>query len=550
MSLVSILLMGLYKGDFTLMWYVIITLMISALVGFAIISRMDSRFILAHTFILFIALRLIFFAATEFNALPFGDTYWDLGVVKTFQTQDSISPIEEPLFPARMLAWYSSWPVLHTIEMIGIELSGSNLFYFHMTFAIFLSGATFLFGYLIMKEIIIALKLPEKFLYLGLVLYAVSPEAIFWGLSPTRQLFGWFIFSAITFLLLRSMRERKRTLVILALFFTICLVFTHHFTSLVAIAALSMVTFLFPRREFRGMFIISALVMGATTLLWWDNYADIIWEAPTFDRLISDPLEFDLGNLRITSYPEELNPLWLVTMLRIRDILLYAPAILGAFLVFKMRKMPQVSLLLILTFAAALLVILNLSIKASEPIRILLLFIPNIAILAAVSYISLNRFITKAKEAFVLIPVISFIVFSSFLGLWGHDYGPMHLYDNSIRDEIAGEHNIHDTGLASFVGSVLVTEDVEKIISEDSHYLILILPESQYHKIRSLAETTPLNDGKTVIISTNDLYTYRYYAAYFAGIDPKEQEQIKAELQDRLEQFDLVYSDGNYKVWR
>jgi len=53
-----------------------------------------------------------------------------------------------------------------------------------------------------------------------------------------------------------------------------------------------------------------------------------------------------------------------------------------------------------------------------------------------------------------------------------------------------------------------------------------------------------------MVVSTEDLYVYKYFAGYFAGLNPQDREILKGKLEERLSSFDLKYSDGSNRVWK
>ena len=552
LGLVGIMFAILYIHASTIPIYIGLAAGLAAVSGFAITQKLSNKSVLFHSIVLFVSIRLVYFFSTDFRTIPFGDSYWDFGVLQSFLAGDKISVIQQPLYPAKLLTWYSSWPLLYSLETSLVQLTGLAATQIHIAVAIFLSSLAFLFGYLLIGELNKALRLRTKYLYLALVFFAASPESIFWGISSTRQEVGWLLLTMSFFFIAKIINERKRSYMLMTLLCVAGLVVAHHFSSMIAVGTFAGVAILFSRREFRGTFVTLALVVGMAMLLWWTGYATIIWQAPSVDKLLSDSVNFSLGNLRPTTYPDQLTPQWLIILLRIRDAILYASPIAGLLYLFKKRASPQVRFILLLFVIAGIMFAINLSVQALEPTRVIMLFMPVFALSAAIGFSELSRS-GKIKESSVSIIAgasVAVVVFVSFIGLWGHDFAPVHLYDNSIDSLSVGEHSPTMTRMSAFMTQNVNYTHIDRIVAEDHSPLTLALPPLEFGKIRTMRDTLPVHDGRSIILSTYDLNIYKYYAGYFAGVSPETKDTLKNTIEHRLEPFDLTYSDGHNKVWK
>jgi hypothetical protein len=549
---VSTIFALLYLHWTTVATYVLLALAVGVVAGISVAKSIGSKWIFVHSFVLFVAVRLVYFFATDFKSIPFGDSYWDLAVVKTFLSSNQVSIIEEPLYPPRLMTWYSSWPLLHTLEATLVQATGISVESIHMFFAAFISGLTFVFSFLFLRIVSRVLGLESKYLYLAVVLFAVSPEAIFWGLAPTRQELASFLLTMSIFLIAKSLEERKRSYILMTFFCVGALVFTHHFTSAIATGLFAGAAVLYPPRQLRGTYSVLSLILGISILLWWTGYADIIFETPAFSDLNLDSLNFSLASLRPAAYPDLLSPQWLLVLLRARDVILYAAPIVGAAFLVAKRSHPYARFVLMLSAAAAAMLVLNLSIQSLEPTRVLMMFMPILALFTAVAYSELAKRgrISVRLNLPILGGLVAFVVCISFIGLWGHDFAPLHLYDNSISGTSVGEHSPTVTDVKQFLNQNVNYSQVDNFVSEFHSSLVQDLPPSQYGKIVELQNTVPVRDSKTVVVSTDNLNVYKYFAGFFAGIQPQDREALKSKLQERLSAFNLEYSDGSNKVWR
>lgn len=557
LTLVSLIFYLLYFDIINTVFNYAILIILLSLIYIISISRITTKTILLHSFILFISIRLIYFVATQFKVIPQGDPYWDLATLNIFLMETNVKPISKPPIPvpAEILSWYSSWPLLHIVEMISIKVSSANIYIYHMLFPFLISSVLFIFVYLIIREISLRLKLSLKFMYFTLLLYAVSPDTIYYATITTRQSLGWLFFTIILFLLIKLLMSKNKLVLIPLFIMSVSIIYTHHWSAtmlIITLIGIIVLKFVSNNNIFNNnVFISLLLILILCTVIWWTTYGQIIWQAPFF-KSISEPFRFDVSKgLRIISYPTELAPQWAVIVLNMRDILLYIPSVIGWYIISrKYNKDNILSLLLALFVIMIVISFLNFVSRGGEFIRVLSLFNIIIIIMTSFVYFNLPNYIRIRLDYIFIIFV--FISTVSFLGLWGHSFMLLHLYDKSIYDLSIGEHNYRiSSSQINLINEKLSSEDIDRIVTDNISFVITHSKPELYNKIMLLYyDVIPVKDNRSIVVSTDNLYIYKYFRGYFANVDPTERVFIKDLLNDRLKKFDRIYSDSlSVRIW-
>jgi hypothetical protein len=550
----SLLFYLLFVKNITPFYYSIFAILLSL---FPIISikRLTTKTILLHSFVLFISLRLIYFFATQFKVIPQSDPYWDLAVIKIFISENKVAPINKPLIPvpAEILSQYSSWPLLHLIEMINIMISNVDLYLFHMLFPLLASSILFIFIYLIIKEVASRLKLSLKLMYFTLLLVAVDPTNIYFTTISIRQLMGLFFFTIIIFLLIRLQTYKDKAIIVLLFIMLSSIVYAHHWSTATLILTLAGLIAL--KSVYTKMHTTLFLVCVLSTVIWWTTYGQIISETPFFRS--SFPFRFNLyENLKLTSYPTELTPSWAVILLNIRNILLYIPSLIGCYLLYKKYTNNEVSLLVVMLFVITIITgLLNLISSGGEFVRVFMLFGTIIAIMTSYTYFRLFNYI-RINENYMFV-IFVFIGIVSFFGLWGNSYILLHLYDKSIDDLMIGEHNYRISSSQLILINEMISNltGINRIVTDNIHPLIVYGKPAIYNKVVPFLYTIPTKEHNNIIVSFDNLYIYKYFYGlhfqrHYIGIEPTERILIKDMLNERLDTFNRIYSDSlGVRMW-
>jgi hypothetical protein len=525
------------------------------------------RYLVFQALLIFLMIRNVYYVATQYSSMPFADPHWNYGVFATFSETNSIFVIPGETYPAIRLPWYSGWPLLHISALILFRVSSIDSFYITLMLTSIISAGSFIFVYLLIEKVRHALNLSVMVTFLALLIYATSPETIFWDIRFTHQNIGIFLLTAILYFICRSISKPNRKNSILIILSAISLVLAHHFTSFIAVFYLLLFsTFVVAGKYltvktkiganlFRSKRIIVfwniAVITSAFLFLWWNNFGTVIW--PHIGSVLGRVMEIIKGIKGIEPflteayYPESLTPTWVSPLLISRDIILYIPTLFGFLYILKRKtKNPQEFFVLYSLVAFGLLFIVNLLIIYVEPYRIIMLSMPLVSLCTAIFYDKLNK--QKHALRMLIAPIIVLMIFSSFVGLWAHRYVPAHLYDPSVNPIDVGEHSTSYLRLKSFFDQYIAYENIDKILADDIFPLYVILPSNAYKKVERIAIENLA--GVPMIVELRDQNLYEYYYFRSPPVKPWEAEPLKLKLKYSLEtNFNLIYSDGDFRIW-
>jgi hypothetical protein len=532
--------------------------------------------IIFQILLLFFVIRSIYYISTQ-NTIAFGDAYWDYAVVKAFSQQNSIFLIHSTVFPIEaggisQLTWYSGWPILHSLGLSFCKITGIDPFYLNLIVSPVLGFVTIIVTFLLVESLRKELGLSSKVTYIALLIYAVTPENVFWQMQFTRQSLALTLFALFIYLIYTTFSQRpdrRYGAVLLAL--ALLLIMAHHFTSFSAILFIGLFSTivilgkylsginalgnLFQRSHGKS-YLALTLAMSAFLLLWWDNVGIAVW--PTVQSRIIHFIE-SLTNTQLNfwptaAYPSALRPAWVIFLLRIRDIILYLPAFVGFFLLYRRKtKTPGKFFVIYFALAFSLIFLVNNFIFAIEPRRAIMYAMPVVSLLSSIFYNKIQLLFKAGGNAIIFL-VIVILVFSSFIGLWAHDYAPMHLYNPNTSSIDVGEVTPYYTRLKPFFEEKVPIEQVQTIWVDAIDQLVYILNLSSYDKIRMLPSSNieQIQFGRNdIICSTRDLSLYSYYSYIWQSVKGVEEAR---NLQDQLRQYlscndSRVYDDGRNTLW-
>ena len=527
--------------------YLAVAIALAAVVVFSMIGyyrgqvgRFTTIFLVLILYVLFVNIQFI---ATRYSVMMPDDVVQEYAVLNTFSQAGRLFVIPHAEFSV-MLNWYSSWPVIHSLSLIFGDVLGIELAKLPVVLPTILGVIGFVFVYLLADKLAQGLKLNRLVVPIALLLYAISPEAIYFGMKFVQQGMGLMLVLVQFYLIYKYIVEPDARILALAALNAVLLVATHHYTSFVFVTyllafALVTLVLVLARRIVEAGWLASlvkirrqavvlglmALVISGAILAWWSIVGTTLMEGPVIWAMgrIREVLERVSGmvvpaavgastlptagslaeaaearaSISLTPffpqylYPPELTPPW-VALLWLRDFLLYAPVVFGFAWLFrqKLRTKPRdlrefssfYLLVLSLSFFGVLF-LFELFISRVEPYRVVLLGLPFVALGSAILY---GQVLTRRKWLQCAgCGLIVLAVTMSFLGLWGHRHAPVNLYSSAISHHDVGEPTPLDErhyALQAFVDGNHLDDGATAIVSDDNGLLYLLLSPEHYHK--------------------------------------------------------------------
>lgn len=547
-------------------------------------EKVNVKYTLLSLFLLFFILRSIYYLGTQ-TPIAYGDAYWDYAVVKTFDVSNHVFLVRNTVLPIEsagisQLTWYSGWPVLHSFCLSFSKITSINPFYLNLILSPIIAFITFLFTFLIMENFRIDFNLNRRVTYMAIILYAVLPEAIFYQIQLTRQSLALLLFTAVIYLMYKffvKKPDRKYSLLLIVLIFS--LILTHHFTSafaIVILASFSIITIISPtfsKLSYIGSLFDSklsnksclALTIASCVLLflWWEYWGIAVW--PTIQSRLAGMFG-SVSTIRGVlwssgSYPDMLKPLWALNLNITRAVLIYIPIIIGFFILLRKKIFLQSKYFLIyFSLIVGVFFLFNNFLFALEPRRPLMIAFPLLIFLSGYFYdqVFLKLRTQKhpfgkifAKSVYALLVVV--IIFSSFIGLWGYNFAPMHLYNDNIDSSQIGEVTPYYTRLQTFFSQYVELQAANRLWTDSMDSLVYVLNPSDFEKIVPIPieNVNHQFDRNDLIVSTRGLNLYKYYAANWQSVQNMSQGKIvSAELTQYFSSnANRIYDDGENIVW-
>jgi len=535
--------------------YYLVATILAALIIAQMLTKSNSRSLVLQIALLYLFLNSVYYLATNYRVIPFWDGNWDFAVVETFIEEEKIflisgqnpsTSILSGYNPARMLPTYSGWPFLHSLAFSLSKISGIDAFHISMALPPIISIISFLFVYLIVEKARSSLGLDSRVTNFALLIYATSADALFWQIQFVRQNLGTMTLYIMMYTFYLSITNPTHSRKLIHQYFGRKKIGREKFSAHRNPALLTFET---------------ALLMSTFLFFWWNYYETTIWRhvGPTLTRfleVLSGARQFaytpTLGH-----YPGVLTPLWATSLLRLRDILIYIPSIFGLFLIMFRKKKTQHELFVMFSpLAFGLLAIINNFSIRVETFRIIMLALPVVALLSATFF---SYFVKKVKGIWRTLSVtivLGILILASFVGLWGHSFAPMHLYDPSVRFSEVGERNSDFMRVNDFFSQKIQVTHFDAIWVDDDAPLVLLLEPSEYNRILRLeSDYIQTHSSKTLSVNElvcefSDLNLYRYYAGKSSFVTPEQGETFQYELNQYFESsLARIYDDGKYRFW-
>lgn len=570
--------------------YYLVAVSLAALIIAQILTKRNSKSLVFQIALLVLFMNSVYYLATNYRIIPFWDGNWDFAVVKTFIQKEEIFVIsgQEPSTsllpgygPARILATYSGWPLLHSLAFSLSQISGIDAFYIALALPPLISIISFLFVYLIVEKARRSLGLDTMVTNLALLIYATSAEALFYPIQFVQQNLGIMILyiAIYTFYLSTTNSTHSREYLGLTVFFTMALVTTHHFTSFIMASflfvyfALQIIQAHFSRikiirralSEYRTPAIATlgiALLMSTFLFFWWNYYSTSIWRQ--IDSTLTRFLTVLLGARPFvympnpSYYPEVLTPLWVTSLLTLRDVLIYISSVFGLFLImFRKTEARQKSFVMLSSLAFGLIIIIdNFTIRV-EVFRVFMLALPLVALLGATFFAHFGKNWAKGIWRLLFVAtVLVILILAAFTGLWGHNFAPMHLYDPSISPSEIGERNLDFMRVNDFFSQKIQATSFQVIWADDDAPLVSLLQPNDYNKIMRLGASyiEIHSHGKLsvneLVCGFSDLNLYHYFAGVSSTMTPEQGQALEYQLHEYLDNnLTRIYDDGKYRFW-
>ncbi len=551
-------------------FYYLSMIILIALVIIQVALNRTSKILIVQIALIFLLTRSVFYLSTNYSIIPFGDGNFDYATAATFMQQGKAFIIDEPA----LLTTYSGWPLLHILAVSISSVSGLPLFYTAILLPYVFSISLFLFVYLIVEKVRKSLKFDSSLTFFALLIFAASPDSFFWPMQFVRQNMGLLFLAVTMFLIIQAVSNpaasKYKTL---ALFFALITVMTHHLSSLILALYLLLFSLLIVLGRYfdktkigmdsrswplRASLWSIGLAMIAFIFVWWDRFATNVWPfvATGIDRFLMmlEGLRAAEASPARAIYPAVLAPPLVTGLLLVRDLMLYLPAAIGFFLIYRRAtRAPEKTFIVYSALAFGLIIIIDYFTTKIGTIRVIAMASPVLALLSGVLYF---KIVEKAKKSWkVLLTallVISLFV-PLFIGLWGHNFAPVHLYNPAINPIDVGERNTDFMRIVDYNVNIPV-ENFSTVWGDDRNPLVFLLNPNDYPKIERMPygyfALLGSHENELAYV-LKDLNLYYYHAGVYSPIDdPAQVDGVRQELRQRLEdRFNRLFDDGKYEIW-
>ena len=572
---VTLIAYQLWTKEFPLLVYTISAALLGLLLAVSLRMRgNDTTFLFGQILFVSIILMNVYYLATHYAVLPWGDPYGQYYVLSTSVEQGHVPLTPEGSFlPERYL--YYGWPGLQIVGSVISQVLSLEPFAVAMIlpWAFFL--VRFIFVYLLLREVLSDLGFGPGVIGLALLINMMSPYG--GGGEGVPPIFKYqdmaILFTAMIFFLAYKRLRKGQAATSLVIFPTLAaLVVTHHYTSFLAVLYLLTLAFTFSaasgldvllRRRGATLgtnsampFVNIGIVAAALVFLWWSEVATNIFP------FISNSWLRIVETIRLGRYAPSTfgggypipSPDWALAVLLMRNMAIFGGAALGFALILA-RSWPSRRTRLfvvgsVLTMASPLLVDAAFA-STGPPYRVLVVFMPFIALCAGVFFGQLTRWLSKPRVlSAVLMPgVAALIVFALAIGQGANQWVPRHLYDPSVTAAAAGEHPRDWRRLKEFVDDRIVLNNVATVITDERYATELMLPLDQWHKIEVVDSREAELRNPYLVVAFRKLRTDSYMTRILTDL-PRPGYNAAIFIDGLNRTSDHVYSDGEFDLWR
>lgn len=549
---------------------------LGVLVGLALWLHQRSRaFVFGQVLLVSLLIMSVYYLATHYSVLPWGDPYNQYWVFATSVEQGQVPLAAQLDRPYGVPVFYSGWPGIHILGMTVSETLDLN----PLVVAMFLPWAlflvVFLFAYLLLKGIVDDLGSHQGLIGLGLLILVTSPFVGAGGLPPSYeyQYMAAALITMLFYLAHKRLGNSSPAMSVACLLVMLSLAITHHYTSFLAVLYLVCLatTFIvvqtvsaFSNRRSHPEsnqpvfpFLSLAALAAVVVFLWWDEVSTSIWPivggfldriAEIMRRGAAEPAVWK------TLYPYP-SPPWAVVLLWARNILMFGGAALGLMLIVRQRwptGRTQAFIVGSLVALAAPALPDAAFGFAGPPYRAVGIFMPFLALAAALFYVRLGPWLGKLKGGFgAIVPmVLALFVFCALVGQWAHQYVPRHLYDPSVSFAEGGEHPLEWRRLDQFLDTSVSYDNVDTFVTDESFVMGLILPVDQWPKIAVVGTRRANVSLGSLVVAFRGLKTTSYIAQESRPtfLSPDfDSSQFQREVESGLNR---IYDSGQSQTWR
>jgi len=557
---------------FSLSFYLAVSVALGALSGLSVFKKDRSRsFIFGEMLLLSVAVRQLYFIATGYTVLPWGDTYGEFGVLRKFLEKGAVFPIRTTAYDWFWMRYFSGWPGIQILAMALIEVSGIDMFYVALLLPWVVFIVWFVFSYLLFEKIRIDLGLSDIFRFSALLLLATASLPFFPPIFKYQD-FALALLTGLFYSVYRRYSTSSKRDIILILIFMMGIIITHHYTSFMATLYFLLLSILissgariatkrpYIQMKFRieSFLFIVGLTSSLALLLWWTNFAPVVWGSVA-DSLGSFVEILTTGSFGVSTFilgaPDfmvGLTPIWARFLILLREIVLYFPALIGfMFMLLKQKESRARSFVLYPMIMSGALVVGDLLFgRVAPPERGLLLFTPFITVFAGFSYEALLR-----KRRYLLIGIAVILVCAAFMGQWGTRWTPRHLYDPTVTWSDFGEHPPTWKRVEPFFSQFASMEVIDAVFTDEPYMLSLIMQPDYWlkFKLRCVGWSGVIFHENQLLIEFSHLNA-RSYMSYimlaFSNFfyNPKYD---KSEFEQNLiAESNIVFVDGVNRIWQ
>jgi hypothetical protein len=510
---------------------------------------------------------------TGFIVEPLYDGYKDIVTARIFNEAGRALVIDKPIFD-----YTTSYPLLKVLTIILSKITNIDILKVALILPSTWSLAMLLFFYLFAKTILQDLSIDisprRSAVFISLLLFSISPDAIYYGMIYYMRFYSITLIYIMLYLLFSGKLNDARCrhiLIILLLAIPLSYpLFPYLLVSFLAgVTSLSMaVKHFLKAKELNNYIPGYSIVLLACVEVFSASFYYVAENVLKGGRgLLSSLLAYFqmqarepilMVQLRAAYLvPEPLqNPLNFLTFFR--DLIIYAPAIVGGLLLLHKcrREKTPIGLHVIIALIACLLlhvVIEGMGLAFQTTLIFSLYFIILLSALSYAHGLSIIketwRFFAKVAKVAIAVSLI-LTVAVAFLSPWSHRFLALHYYDPAINFRDIGDHNPNYIHLSKYMDkvenySILFTDDVELVrvlVKADPNLQLRIL---DFYRVSDLSEDIK---GRIYVVELNG---FKLLLGPY-GWSPTELEVTEAKRSQalaRIQSFSKVLDSSTYSIF-
>jgi hypothetical protein len=553
--------------------YILTTITVAILLVLTITNSKGASYsrILALVTILAIVIRNIYTIRTSFIVEPLYDGYKEIVTARIFNEIGRALVFNEPLFD-----YTSSYPLLKILTIILSQVTSIDVLKVALILPSVWSLVMLLFFYLFAKTILQSISIEESIkrsaIFLSLLLFSISPDAIYYGMIYYMRFYCITLVYIVLYLLFSGKLNETRCkylLVILLLaiplsysLFPYLLLFF-----LTGVFSLGMVVGRFFKVKQLHKYIPSYNLISLTLLAIFLASSYYVSESVLGNSmgLLNALLKFLQLQIREPILETQLNAPYFIPealqnsfniLVFFRDLIIYAPAVIG-FLIFlyksRRERIPIVHLTII-----ALITILLLHVIIVEGMRLafqttLIISLYFIILLSALSYAyGLNIMKKKAHlKSLVKVTIVILLmlaIITAYLSPWSHRFLTQQYYNPNLSFKDVGDHNPAYVYVKGFIKQL---SGYEYLFTDDFNLAsIMIIPNiDMYFKIQYFTDLINYTGkGQIYVLELNGfqpiLGPYGWQAENL-----QKTINVRSEIKEMISNFNKILSSPYYNLY-